>query len=323
MGYGRQYTIGSFNVNNLSRSTSTRYRASQIADILRHEGMDLVAFQEVIDADALIPILGSLGPNWDSVWINSRPKQGMPDVDHDPRGEGYAFLWDKRRLRKIQTTLLNGSEEIDEPKTFDHYRVDKSLGQKELIRDPVFGRFTASGLGGGNFELRLLCDHIRYNGISEEKDRFFWPMRHNEFDVLAKTLYPRLADAQYGTQMPAYTIVLGDYNMNLQRIWTKQPYMSAAEETVLVDQKKIITVQDQLTTLKKPNYKKPEEKTAGYQHNYDHFSYDAGRLSSLNPVARRIDIVANSYYSIYYGDYDRYREEISDHLPIVLTLNPA
>ncbi|MBR4250433.1 MAG: hypothetical protein IKQ24_09800, partial [Verrucomicrobia bacterium] len=80
MGYGKQYTIGSFNVNNLSRSTSTRYRASQIADILRHEGMDLVALQEVIDADALIPIMASLGPHWDMIWINSRPKQGLFDV---------------------------------------------------------------------------------------------------------------------------------------------------------------------------------------------------------------------------------------------------
>ena len=321
MGHGREYQIGSFNVCQLSRSTSTRYRAMQIADIIRHEGMDLAALQEVRDADALIPIMTCLGSAWDKVWIQSRPKKGLRDVDHDPAGEGYAFLWDKRRLTKIQTVLLDGRKEDFEPGLIEQYRTDPDEGLEELVRDPVMGRFTASGLGGGNFEIRLICDHIRYNGLDEDRDRFFWPMRQNEFDVLTKSLYPKLEDTVYGSQMPAYTIILGDYNMNLMRAWTKKPYIDAPHDTVVVGDKKIVTVQDQLTTLKKQ--KKASEKTVGYAHNFDHFSYNVSRLSAVSPTCRRVDVVGTGYYSIYNGDYDRYRTEISDHLPIVLTIRPG
>ena len=322
MGQGKQYTIGSFNVNRLARSTSTRVRAEQIAGIIRHEQMDLVAMQEVLDHDALLPILTCLGQSWESVWLNARPKKGMKDVDHDPGGEGYAFLWDRRRLRKMQTALLNGETENFEPCIYEKYAVKKGKGQQDLIRDPVYGRFTPSGLGGGNFEIRILCVHIRYNGLSEDSDRFYWPMRQNEFDVLTQTLYPMLEDAVYGAQMPAYTILLGDYNMNLKRLWTKKPYLDTPDEGIAIDDKVIVTVQDQLTTLKKPK-KSMMETTRGYQHNYDHFSYDVKRLSALNPSHRRIDVVGSSYYTIYYDNYDRYRDEISDHLPIAITINPA
>ncbi len=321
MGQGRQYRIGSFNVNRLSRSTATRLRAQNIADIIRHEQMDLVALQEVLDEDALHPVCSCLGTGWESVWLNSRPKKGMKDVDHDPGGEGYAFLWDRRRFRKVQSGLLDGNMENFEPCIYTRYKVNRQEGFEELIRDPVYGRFTPQGLGGGNFELRLICTHIRYNGLDEESDRFFWKMRQNEFDVLTRSLYPMLADMVYGIQMPAYTILLGDYNMNLKRLWTKKPYIDTPDDGIRLDDKRIVTVQDQLTTLKRP--KKADEETRGYKHNYDHFSYDKNKLSCLHPFVSRVDVVGSSYYSAFYDNYDLYREEISNHIPIVMTITPG
>ena len=321
MAHGKQYVIGSFNVNRLSRSTATRYRAEQIADIIFHEEMDLVALQEVQDADALMPVRSCLGQNWDGVWLWSRPKKGMRDPDHDPGGEGYAFLWDKRRLRKVHAAQLNGDLGTYEPCIYQQYHVQKAKGQEELIRDPVYGRFTPSGLGGANFELRIICDHIRYNGLDEESDHFYWPMRQNEFDVLTQSLYPMVEDAVYGVQMPAYTILLGDYNMSLRRLWTKKPYIDTPDDGIVIGEKRIVTVQDQLTTLKRP--RKAGEDTRGYKHNYDHFSYDIKKLSAMHPAVERVDVVGKSYYTAFYDNYDRYRQEVSDHVPILMTITPG
>ena len=321
MGQGRQYRIGSFNVNRLSRSSATRFRAEQIADIIMHEQMDIVALQEVLDEDALHPIKSCLGSGWESFWLNSRPKKGMRDYDHDPGGEGYAFLWDRRRLRKVHADTMDGKDGNFDPCIYNRYAVNRKKGQQELIRDPVYGRFTPQGLGGGNFELRIICTHIRYNGLDEESDRFLWPMRQNEFEVLTQTLYPMLADMVYGAQMPSYTVLLGDYNMSLKRLWTKKPYIDTPDEGIVLDEKRIITVQDQLTTLKKP--KKKDETTRGYKHNYDHFSYDMNRFKAVQPHVERVDVVGSSYYTAFYDNYDRYRDEISDHVPVVMTITPG
>ena len=72
-----------------------------------------------------------------------------------------------------------------------------------------------------------------------------------EFNILTRVIYHNISDRRYGNNLPAYTIILGDYNLNLNRPWTKGPYL---QENVEIDdagiRKHIITVQDQLTTLK-------------------------------------------------------------------------
>ena len=319
MGMGRTFVIGSWNTGGLSRMNCSLQKAGQMADIIRHEQMDIVGLCEVLDADALMTLVASLGRDWDFVWLQARPKRGFVDVDHDPNGEGYGFVWNRTRLSRISTVLLDGKEETYQPQIYGQYQVDKGRGQKELVRDPVLGRFTPQGLGGGNFELRLLLCHIRYNGIDEDKDRFFWPLRQNEFEVLTRTLLPKVEDATYGSNMPAYTMVLGDYNMNLMRAWTKKPYLEEPRDGYVFEDKVIVTVQDALTVLKKPK-KGTDEKTVGYLHGFDHFSYNKNRLASMHPKVRRCDIMGDGYYAAYYGDFDRYRREISDHVPIVISL---
>ena len=321
MGHGRQYQIGSFHVTDLSRMTSTRYRAQHIADMILHEEMDLAALQGVRDADALNPILSCLGKNWNRAWLLSRPKSGVKDVDHDPRGAGYAFLWDNRRLRLLQTGLLNGEKKDSEPEIFTRYRADKGKGQKELPRDPAYGRFTACGKNGSCFELRIICTRIMYNGFDEQYDWRYWPMRQNEFEVLARSLLPQVEDTVYGSQMPAYTLLLGDYNLSLRREWTKKPYLETPAEGIHEGGKQIVTIQDQLTTLKKPK-RNSTEPTIGYQHNHDHATYNQKRLQTLQPACRCVDVMNSGYYNTYFGNYDKYREEISGHIPIVITISP-
>lgn len=149
-------------------------------------------------------------------------------------------------------------------------------------------------------------------------------MRQNELDVLTKALYPKLADRIYGDMMPAYTILLGDYNLNLNRGWTKSPYIT--EPVVILkdgtNEKKIITVQDQLTTLKQPQKDNSDMSERGYASNYDHFSYDEIRLGTINPRYRRVNVVGKKSYGKYFNDFDTYRKEISDHIPIIIKLTP-
>lgn len=329
MGSGRTYVIGSFNACNLSKSKATRAHAIQICNIIKHEGIDLLAMQEVLGQErvgngVLDNIMTCLGYNWEKVLLQPSVKNGMEGFDRDLRGEGYAFIWNKQRLKKVDTILNDGQKRIYEPRIFNQYKIDRNAGQKDLIRNPLYGRFTPRDLGGGNFEIRLICTHIRYKGPKGEADPSHVKMRQNELDVLTKALYPKLADRIYGDMMPAYTILLGDYNLNLNRGWTKSPYIT--EPVVILkdgtNEKKIITVQDQLTTLKQPQKDNSDMSERGYANNYDHFSYDEIRLGTINPRYCRVNVVGKKSYGKYFNDFDTYRKEISDHLPIIIKLTP-
>lgn len=316
MGFGRTYVIGSFNACNLSEGRVTREFETLIYKMIRNEGIDLLAMQEVLsEGKPLNNIMKLLGNDWDKVWLK---------ISNDSRGEGYAFIWNKQRLKKVDTILKDGQKRIYEPRIFNQYKIDRNAGQKDLIRNPLYGRFTPRDLGGGNFEIRLICTHIRYKGPKGEADPSHVKMRQNEFDVLTKALYPKLADRIYGDMMPAYTILLGDYNLNLNRGWTKSPFIT--EPVVIlkdgINEKRIITVQDQLTTLKQPQKDNSDMSERGYASNYDHFSYDEIRLETINPRYRRVDVVGKKSYGRYFNDFDTYRKEISDHIPIIIKLTP-
>lgn len=316
MGFGRTYVIGSFNACNLSEGRVTREFETLIYKMIRNEGIDLLAMQEVLsEGKPLNNIMRLIGNDWDKVWLK---------ISNDSRGEGYAFIWNKQRLKKVDTILKDGQKRIYEPRIFNQYKINRNAGQKDLIRNPLYGRFTPRDLGGGNFEIRLICTHIRYKGPKGEADPSHVKMRQNELDVLTKALYPKLEDRIYGDMMPAYTILLGDYNLNLNRGWTKSPYIT--EPVVILkdgtNEKKIITVQDQLTTLKQSQKDNSDMRERGYASNYDHFSYDEIRLGTINPRYCRVNIVGKKSYGRYFNDFDTYRKEISDHIPIIIKLTP-
>lgn len=333
------YKIGSFNVRNLGLSALGNERDLRlIAEIIKREQFDVVALQEVLSEGKAFTnvnskwtkksIMMELGKDWDFQWADV-------EAENDRRHEGYAFLWNKKRLRLATTKLVDG-----EIRTFNP-RVCR-MNKEEMIRQPYYARFTPQGkLGGSNFEIRLICVHTYY-GKDTKEDR---ERRQHEIDVLLKDIYPQVSDRVYKDQYPAYTILLGDYNVELRRNWhsdlmrNKEPaYLVADEKDVVVSKKwnnrRIKTVQDQLTTLKtnvpeneqdqltalksniSPNGQE-QYATRGYANNYDHFSYEESRFEDVHMKVRRVDAVRK-----YCGDsFEKYYKTVSDHIPIMMEID--
>ena len=77
--------------------------------------------------------------------------------------------------------------------------------------------------------------------------------------------------------------------------------------------KKILTIQDQRTTLKQIT---DDESQRGYSHDYDHFSYDLNGFDGVQVKAKRIDAV-RKYCN---DDFEKYYKTISDHIPVVMNI---
>ena len=320
------YKIGSFNMMNLgftALGNNTARNLEKIAEIIRGEQFDIVALQEVLSAgkafeasDKYIErsILYNLGPNWGFKWAEAESTGG------DHRHEGYAFLWNKGTMRMASTILDDGTERTFYPRIC-------RVNHGNMIRKPLYGRFTPQGTYVSvPFEIRLLCVHTYYGDDKALGGRI---IREREINTLLQEIYPQISDRVYRSNMPSYTFVLGDYNAELRRPWLdelkRSPIPLSIPDYVIAknwDDMKVLTVQDQLTTLKAPPREGTEQadtsKNQRYSHNYDHFSYeDSSRYHELNIRCRRVDAVRK-----YEGDdIDKYRREVSDHLPILMTLN--
>lgn len=328
------YKIGSFNMYKFSFRADKEISKdiATIAEIINSEGFDIVALQEVLSPNTLTLLKNKLGSKWRYRW--EQPKIGVGYSGSEQEAEGYAFLWNSETMELSWTDKMVSEggvsrleKHVAEPHIYNQYRIDRRRGEEELARNPYYGRFKPVH---GFCEIRLINTHF-YFGDNTALNK---SKRKREFDILTKVIYHNISDRRYGNNLPAYTIILGDYNLNLNRPWTKGPYL---QENVILDdagiRKHIITVQDQLTTLKAV---KKDESTApseagftlqedaasmqpnrGYANNYDHFTYDADRFSGTRVKARRIDTV-RKYED---DDFDKHRKEISDHVPVVLSLN--
>ena len=327
------YKIGSFNLKNLSTTSlgdGNERDLEMIARIIREEGFDVVALQEVLSEGKAFAskdyaeraILNLLGRNnWDFRWANAESGRA------DPRDEGYAFIWNKKRLRLSSSMTIDGVERVFEPRICRLNRID-------MIRKPFYARFTPVGTGGSTpwIEFRLLCVHT-YWGDDNTIDRC---IRQHELDVLMKDIYPQISDRRYGllgNGMPSYTILMGDYNVQLYRGWkedarkaqnaeralkglsyiAKPAYLKADEndviETTRWGNRKVKTVQYEYTTLKADG--------GGYAHDYDHFSFEEKQFEGVRMSVKRIDAVKK-----YYGDgrHAEYRKKVSDHIPIMMNI---
>lgn len=332
------YRIGSFNLHNIGVGAFANERnLEKIANIILEELLDVVALQEVltegkiftkddlpssITKSNIISYLG--GPErWGFEWAFSG--------DESIRHEGYAFLWNKDRLRLSSAQVTRGGSTFERIYT---PRMIQSNGQ-DMRRKPYFARFTPQGrVGGSSFEIRLLCVHTFF-GDDNSDDR---AVRQNEIKTLLTDIYPQVADWTFQNAMPSYTVLLGDYNAELvtdenrlateeRNIYRKQNGIkipaviptdgagSVHSDRYGVDVK---TVQDQLTTLKKKNDSDSEEfADRGYASSYDHFSYDESAMGHvIKGKPRRIDAVRK-----YCGDdFEEYFKTISDHIPIIMEL---
>ncbi|MDD3141619.1 MAG: hypothetical protein PHX08_22015 [Lachnospiraceae bacterium] len=314
--------IGSLNMCNFNfRSEGcNKKNFIRIANIISSEQFDIVALQEVLSEQALNVLLKALGSNWDKAWMK-------PNKSSSYASKGFAFIWNKKKIHPVTTKKSYGVR-VFEPEIINQYRLNRSVGQQELARNPYYARFTTDGLpGGAFFEIRLINVHIMFKkGVTVVSDLNDSRMRNNEYNVLMEAIYPKISDRCYGNFMPAYTVILGDYNMNLKRDWTVGQGRSSVyidNEVIFIsdgnETKQIKTVQDELTTLKDPQNQENETDNnplRGYANNYDHFSYDVIRFSNANVSYRRVDAVRK-----YFNDnFEEYRREVSDHIPIAIDI---
>ncbi len=319
------YKIGSFNMHNLgvsALSKTSKRNLAKIAEIIRNEEFDVIALQEVLSEGKAFTyeresikksILWELGgeKTWGFEWADASAQ------DASQRGEGYAFLWNKRRLRLATTPLENGTVREFKPQML------KGVKCRGMQRYPYYARFTPQGtLGGTNFELRLICIHTYYGNDT----LVHRAIRQNELDVVMKEIYSQIYDKVYKNDMPHYTIILGDYNVELRRQWRRGPAYLVADDNDEVEVaawgkcKKVKTVLDELTTLK--TVKSADNDSVelggnGYSCNYDHFSFEEAQFQGVSYDVRRIDAV-KQYCN---DDFEEYFHAISDHVPIMMEIN--
>lgn len=303
---------------------------------------DIIALQEVLSGGQAFTqnsamgikegILNRLGKKeWGFEWADA-------GSENDPRHEGFAFIWRKRRLRLCTTKILTSYGEIT--RTF-YPRMCK-VNKEDMLRQPYYGRFTANGvLGGTNVEFRLICVHTYYGKSDSDLER---QIRQHELDVLMKDIYPQITDRRYGDPMVSYTILLGDYNAELwtkeSRVWQEPlkrqrggrfPAIMQTDEEGVVESNRYIgrrvkTVQDQLTTLKSKANENDNENfdMSGFSYNYDHFSYEEEKFKDVKVHVKRITSVVTEFCKVnngeYESDFEKYYKTISDHIPIMMEI---
>lgn len=359
------YKILSFNIQKFSRtatSASGKKDLDTIARIIRESGADIIALQEVVNKEALKSLLEKIAQQyvWDNFWKHRTGSEmsGLARYDRtndsygyrtkhwegrwakptsaygDGAAEGYAFIWNTDRIKLV--TNLKG--ETFEP------RIETNSGKGELVRPPFVGRFMPIK---GRFEFRLINVHIAFSApakMKDEDDPLYQPdmtdqsLRASELKTILDTVYTGWDLKRYDVNrrdlnpqsLTAYTFVLGDYNLNLRQSSAQGATIPDDLAVFKTGKMEIITVNEELTTLKrKPGNaeeakKREKELVANLANNYDHFSYDSVKLKKHDIDEPKVGVIYafNQYRSRKSGEtkYDQYREQVSDHLPILLTI---
>ena len=306
------YHIGSFNVRDLNYSNRStdgeelKRDFEKIAEIIVGENFDVVAVQELNSESALRYLVSKCNLHKNAVreytYIFG---PDMPTSSKDP--ERYGFIWNAKRLRLVKTPRNNN------PRYYIY------AGGNRVIRPPYYGRFTARGmLGGSNFELRLLNTHIR-DAVSE-KDRI------EEFNILVQQVMPRVCDhtevSEESEIMPAYTFLLGDYNLCLNKGPRAIFKIDAITPTNYTGKFRFYqTVQEELTSLRKVGAQTSIQEC--YANNYDHFTYEMDLNGKLRLKPSRVEAIG-TYFEEEKEAVDKlraYRMKVSDHVPIAMEMD--
>lgn len=312
-----EYKIGSFNVKNLNYSTekvderTVKRSFETIANIIKKEEFAVVALQEVLSlgaAEKIKNLLNLLGGKWEEKW--EQPPQKQAGDNADPRGEGYAYLWDTTKLDLVPVEKDNETR-LFMPRIWHMYQKN---GQK-LIREPYYARFAPVGKTGGCFcEIRLINTHIVYGNKNTDGIE----MREEEFLKVVKNVYQNIANKRYGDNMPAYVIVLGDYNLSLEQLNAleekKDTIIQVGNSPNKRKEEEVVTRQGEKTTV---SHKKQDNGTykSDFVSNYDHFSFIKRYEDIMNITIERINPQK------YCKDLVEYWETVSDHVPIRMTID--
>ena len=317
-----KYRIGSFNLYKYSTNTAKVHKT--IARIIDENRVDILGVQEIFSKEALDKIVRALNntgqSHWDGRWMS-------PDSRSVSAAEGYAFIWNMDRIELSR----NRSGKVFEPVIHNQYP-HKDAGN--LIRNPFYGRFVIRV--DRMFEFRVINTHIMFSqnrSINEEDDHDSSEihlsdvaLRKREFDILASKILPKLDDKAYDYQWnevdgicrKPYTILLGDYNLNLKESGARDTFLDENQQLIILQdaysEKRIVTVQKDLSTLKAKTKNNPN--IDGYRNNFDHFTFDENRPMQVDAWA--VDIPNNPEF--YSGDYDKYKADVSDHLMVVMEI---
>lgn len=307
------FKIGSFNIQkfNFTSNSDVRKSFADIAKIILHEQMDIVAIQEAIAEKPIGHLCYELGRNWNYRW--EKPK---PDKDWSNANEGYAFLWNSMKFH-LAKKERNGVEIDVEPQiNYQHRHFFENGKRIDLKRPPYIGKFVPNLLP--MCEIRLINTHIAFGVYKNVSDMDISQvnLRKKEFQILTEGVYHKFSQDVSDGYKSIYTFLLGDYNLNM-RSFGKPPYL---ENPIEINDnghiQTIVTVQDKASTLKKQIDKENTHDTY-WSMNYDHFSYDKQMRDKATMVPERIDSVSK-YCN---GDYEEHRKKISDHVPISLDIS--
>lgn len=307
------YHIGSFNIRDFnyssqdSKGESIKRDFEKISEIIISEKFDVIAIQEVNSESAIKHLTNVLNKRKNLFREYDFAFGGdMPTHSKDP--ERYGFIWNIKRFRLL---------DVPNKKNPMYYI---NAGGVNLQRPPYYARFTSRGmLGGSNFELRLVNIHIL--DADRELDKI------NEFDVLVRNVLPRICDHQQLSRscemMPAYTILLGDYNICLNKGNRAEFKIERITQTNYTGKNRsYITVQEKPTSLRVANEQQTIEEC--YANNFDHFTYEDDlearlRISDIN----RVDAL-EKYFNSEKTPSEKlssYREKVSDHVPIIMNFD--
>jgi endonuclease/exonuclease/phosphatase family metal-dependent hydrolase len=253
-----------------------KHDIGKLADIFLTEHFDIIALQEVFRPEAVDILLKRL-PGW-------KGSHGRPSLDK--AGDyGFAFLWNPNRVKECSK---NGC-----PIIFEQYKTQNI----RMRRNPLYGRFTPSGLIGGSFfEIRLIDVHLWWGSQSGPPDI---NQRDKEYELITGEIHDYINTHRYGNFKPAYTIILGDFNM--VSFWCH-----AKEQQT--DKNNVRTHQEEKTTISGNN--------DSFANDYDHFAFDDNRFNATTTIIERVDSVQKYCRN----NFEVHRAEISDHIPIKMEL---
>ena len=301
------YTIMSFNMRNVGGGALMNRDWSTVADIMRDTRADIVAVQEVFSELPFKWLCSRLNVGFLSNW---RYRCVSRQTCRNGRGEGYAFLWNAKRVDLSPIEKDGRPVGVHEPEI-------RTKWSRSLVRPPCVARFIPVGWCVPFIELRVISTHIIFgeDKYSREKDNELSDkeMRLAEYRALSERLFPRVCkDRSDGNFRTPYTFIAGDYNL-LQGECSVIDSLPK-EEVAFMKTRQILA-----STITQGDDSNQGHYT---DHDYDHFSYSNREHQYIHGV-ERVDAPAK-YYS---GDFKKYGERMSDHVPVTMlfdvgTTNP-
>lgn len=315
------YRIGSFNMRKFGAYPSRDF--NKIADIIRGEELDVVAFQEIFsEGKGLSRLLEGYVRrefyNWGFCWASPKESNDISKMGEQivsgSRGEGYAYIWNTRKFKLAESGPIE-ARKLFEPRIINSFSNDVNVDCRTFARAPYYIRLFPCH--GGQWELRLVNIHIYYGDTTLPSVQ----KRQDEFSKLVEEIYPQINQRVYGSHRSAYTIAMGDYNLNIFRPGTNVQSKAYLKEVHNYNDGRknyqVLTIQDQLTTLRGGSSGAAANNLTGnYANNYDHFTYSP-ELSPFSDISYYAIDAVNKYCG---GDFEYYNSNISDHLPIVMEI---